>query len=441
MSYQPPSKNPHFRASGPKRILSLDGGGLRGIVSLVYLKRIETILRERHEGSAEFRLSQYFDLIAGTSTGAIIAAGLAIGLSVDELIEQYESLAHSVFQSRWWRKGIWRERYNERALISELQAVFGDRTLGDESLETGLLIVTKRMDTGSPWPLGNNPAGAYFAGGPDADFLPNAEYPLWRVVRASTAAPVFFAPEEITIAQKRGHPSVQGLFVDGGVSPHNNPALQAFMYATLEGFKLGWPKGKDRLLIVSLGTGSGDPSQRSSILAASDAIKALKSLMDDCGDLVETIMQWLSHSSTARPIDREIGDLANDLLTGRPAFTYQRYQLDLKPEAIEAIMPKLVPKEIKNLTAMDRPENLPTLKLLAEITSDAIAPEHFPNTFDLPRNSGQSADSALKPYRRRDNTPVTAIPMALVATPDNQPGDALFTYHKWDDTQTAKSGD
>jgi len=104
-------------------------------------------------------------------------------------------------------------------------------------------------------------------------------------------------------------------------------------------------------------------------------------------------------------------------------------------------MPKLVPKEIKNLTAMDRPENLPTLKLLAEITSDAIAPEHFPNTFDLPRNSGQSADSALKPYRRRDNTPVTAIPMALVATPDNQPGDALFTYHKWDDTQTAKSGD
>ena len=47
----------------------------------------------------------------------------------------------------------------------------------------------------------------------------------------------------------------------------------------------------------------------------------------------------------------------------------------------------------------------------------------------------------LKPYRRRDNTPVTAIPLNLVAKPDNQPGDPLFSYHKWDDTQTAKTGD
>ena len=349
-----------LHAPGPKRVLSLDGGGLRGIVSLVYLKRIETILRERQGGDAEFRLSHYFDLIAGTSTGAIIAAGLATGLSVDELIERYEALGKNVFRSRWWRRGIWRERYDEHALVAELQAVFGDRTLGDDSLQTGLLIVTKRMDTGSCWPLGNNPAGAYFRGGPDADFLPNADYPLWRVVRASTAAPVFFAPEEITIAQKQGHPSVQGLFVDGGVSPHNNPALQAFMYATLDGFKLRWPTGKDRLLIVSLGTGSADPSQQSSILAASDAIKALKSLMDDCSDLVETIMQWLSDSPTAKKIDGEIGDLAGDLLTKQPAFTYQRYQLDLKAKALKELMPELNPRALKTLTAMDRPETCPS---------------------------------------------------------------------------------
>jgi len=441
MPYRELSKDEHLQARGPKRILSLDGGGLRGIVSLVYLKRIETLLRSRHGNDPDFRLSHYFDLIAGTSTGAIIAAGLAIGLSVDELIERYESMGNKVFRSRWWRKGIWRERYDERALIEELKSVFGERTLGDDSLQTGLLIVTKRMDTGSPWPLGNNPAGAYFRGGPDADFLANADYPLWRVVRASTAAPVFFAPEEITIARQPGHPPVEGLFVDGGVSPHNNPALQAFMYATLDGFRLRWPTGEDRMLIVSLGTGSADPSRQSSILAASDGIKALTSLMDDCGDLVETVMQWLSHSPTARTIDGEIGDLAGDLLTEHPAFTYQRYQLDLRPTTLKALMPELSPKAIKSLTAMDRPANLPILKQLAERTADAIAPDHFPKAFDPRRKTSQPDDTDLKPYRRRANNPVTAIPLNLIANPDNQPGDPLFTYHKWDDTQTAKTGD
>ena len=73
-----------FRAPGPKRILALDGGGLRGIVSLAFLKRIEALLKERHGDDPDFRLCHYFDLIAGTSTGAIIAAGLAVGMSVDD---------------------------------------------------------------------------------------------------------------------------------------------------------------------------------------------------------------------------------------------------------------------------------------------------------------------------------------------------------------------
>jgi patatin-like phospholipase/acyl hydrolase len=63
------------------------------------------------------------------------------------------------------------------------------------------------------------------------------------VVRASTAAPAFFDPEPITIASPQGADPVLGNFVDGGVSPFNNPALQAFMYATLDGYRLGWPVG------------------------------------------------------------------------------------------------------------------------------------------------------------------------------------------------------
>jgi patatin-like phospholipase/acyl hydrolase len=74
-----PSLQEHFNAEVPKRILSLDGGGVRGILSLGLLLQIETLLRARHGNDPQFRLCHYFDLIAGTSTGSIIAALLAKG--------------------------------------------------------------------------------------------------------------------------------------------------------------------------------------------------------------------------------------------------------------------------------------------------------------------------------------------------------------------------
>ena len=78
--YRIKTRDEHWVADGtPKRILTLDGGGVRGILTLGYLERIEEILRERHNDSEDFRLCHYFDLIAGTSTGAIIAACLAKG--------------------------------------------------------------------------------------------------------------------------------------------------------------------------------------------------------------------------------------------------------------------------------------------------------------------------------------------------------------------------
>jgi uncharacterized protein len=62
-------------APGPKRVLALDGGGIRGILSLGFLARMEALLRGRH-GRPGLVLADYFDLIGGTSTGSIIAAGL-----------------------------------------------------------------------------------------------------------------------------------------------------------------------------------------------------------------------------------------------------------------------------------------------------------------------------------------------------------------------------
>jgi predicted acylesterase/phospholipase RssA len=384
MAYRTLTRDEHFQRPGPKRILALDGGGLRGILSLGFLARIEELLRRRH-GAPGLRLSHFFDLIAGTSTGAIIAAALAKGLAVEEVIRLYLSLGHDVFRRSWFREGVVRARYDEARLAEQLRRLLGEETtLGSDSLETGLLIVTKRLDTGSPWPLGNNPRGKYFQAPPGADWISNRDYPLWKVVRASTAAPSYFDPEEIVVSERPGRKSVVGSFVDGGVSPFNNPALQAFMYATLDGFRVKWRTGAENLLIVSIGTGASDPSRTPAKLAAEGAIKALLALMDDCAALTETMMQWMSTSARARVIDDEIGDLGQDLIGPSPLFSYLRYTLALTRESIEPIRSGLSDGEIEALSAMDDPGNLETLRGLGLLAAaQQVQDADFAPRFDL----------------------------------------------------------
>ena len=78
-----------YETKRPRKLLALDGGGIRGIITLEILSEIENKLKEKSGRGADFRLSDYFDYIAGTSTGAIIAAGLSIGKSVNELLDFY----------------------------------------------------------------------------------------------------------------------------------------------------------------------------------------------------------------------------------------------------------------------------------------------------------------------------------------------------------------
>src|SRR3982750_4459125 len=89
----------------PKRVLALDGGGLRGVLTLEYLDLIEQILRRRSRND-DLRLCEYFDLIGGTSTGSIIAAALACGMTVAELKKLYGDLGKAVFQRSIFRRGL-----------------------------------------------------------------------------------------------------------------------------------------------------------------------------------------------------------------------------------------------------------------------------------------------------------------------------------------------
>lgn len=288
-------------------------------------------------------------------------------------------------RAQLWRQGFLRPRYNHKKLSEHLKETFGERTLlGDSSLLTGLLVMTKRIDTGSPWPLVNNPNGIYFQAGDHDSWISNMNFPLWKVLRASTAAPSFFDPETLTISEQRGRNPVRGKFVNGGVSPSNNPTLQAFMYATLGGFKVGWNTGVKELLVVSVGTGRSDPSKAPAWIAAQDLIQSLLSLMDDAGALVETFAQWLSTGETHRVIDREIGTMVDDFIGGEPRFIYVRYDLPLIRKVVDALKPGLSDDRLEELTAMDQPANMGLLKELAELHAvGKVDGRHFPAVFDL----------------------------------------------------------
>ncbi len=382
--YRIRTRDEHWAADGtPKRILALDGGGTRGILTLGYLQRIEEILRARHGGAPNFRLSHYFDLIAGTSTGAIIAACLVKGMLVEDIRTLYSDLAESVFRPSFFRKGLFRASYSAKQLKLILKKEFKNNTMGSHSLETGLLVVAKRLDTGSTWPMSNNPGNRFFKAGPDDSFFSNEDYPLRTVVRASTAAPTYFAPEYIEIADEGERP--HGMFVDGGASPHNNPALLALQLATIKGFGAGWSLDPDKLLLVSVGTGSAHPGVSKSWFAASHGLKSLTSLMNDCAESVETILQWLSDSPTARNIDAALNDLKPDLLAERPLIQYLRYNVHLESTWLKENLDEDRPaEEVKDLKEMDRPENMEVLwELGVKAAERQIQNQHFPARFDL----------------------------------------------------------
>jgi uncharacterized protein len=367
----------------PKRILALDGGGLRGVLTLGILREIESRLREQHSNDPSFRLSDHFDLIAGTSTGAIIAAALSLGMSVDEVHQHYMNLGRAVFKRSLLRKGLARAKYDAAKVKQALIGVLGERRLDSPDFRTGLLVVTKRLDTGSAWLLTNNPEARYFRKGRRPDTIPNAQYPLWQVVRASTAAPHFFDPESISIGRaKDGLKAVKGDFIDGGVSPSNNPALVTLMVATMDGYRFGWRTGEDNLAIVSVGTGKADPAVGHANLLESrpavHAVLSLRALMDDCADLVETVMQWLSQSATARPIDRETGT-ARPVLGGQPMFRYLRYNVLLEPDwCAENIGEAFSTKALEALEAMDQPDKIPELDRIGRLAgSKLVRAEHF----------------------------------------------------------------
>ncbi len=361
-----------LQAPGPKRMLALDGGGIRGAITLGYLVELERLLQERYDDS-NFRLCDYFDLIGGTSTGAIIASGLAIGMSTVEIRDLYQVLGGRIFGQK---KGIFQRlsaKFKIDALETELEKIFGDITLDSDQIRTGLCIITKRADTGSTWPLINHPEAKYFKY--------NKDILLRQAIRASTAAPTYFEPEALEIGNGQ-----MGAFVDGGVSMYNDPSMMLFFMATLKGFPFHWSTGGDQLLLTSIGTGTW-PKQ-STVDEVTDnklwdwAGDVINLLMNDAKDMGHLMLQYLSQSPTAKQMDREVGDLSGDLLGGKAALHYLRYDAELTTNVLTTLGYGHVAPE--TLFEMSAAENR---GVLAEIGAAAaqveIKADHFPSTFDI----------------------------------------------------------
>lgn len=372
----------------PKRILALDGGGIRGVLTLEYLDSIESLLRERFKAGSEFRLCDYFDLIGGTSTGSIIAAGLACGMSVAELKDLYNKLGSSIFKGDLFRQGVVRAKYDAAPVRAALETALGGRTLlGGPELRTGLMVMTKRLDTGSPWPLHNNPQARYFnpVGG---TAIANKDFSLSAVVRASTAAPHYFDPESIEVARNQGQ-TVAGAFVDGGVSPFNDPALQLLMLATLEGYRFCWATGADALLLISVGTGTyrdGLPTEKiMGMPAAEQAVRALGSLMNDCAATNHQLLQWLTRCLTPWSINREVGDMVGDSAAGPRLATYARYNAILSKDWLHANLAiDMSDDDIEKVRQMDNAQGISGLQRIGHAGAvSQIKATHFPGIFDL----------------------------------------------------------
>lgn len=382
----------HFSSnSSPKRILALDGGGIRGALSLGYLQRIEDILRKQHGNDKNFRLSDYFDLIGGTSTGSIIASCLAIGMKVQDIKNMYMELGDKIFgkKNKWWKifeiDDLLKATYKAKPLEDELQKLFGDIKLESDKIKTGLCIIAKRADTNSVWPLINHPGGKYFN---SADGL-NKDILLWKAVRASAAAPTYFLPQIIDV----GGGLHEAAFVDGGVSMANNPALQLLMVATLQGFPFKWKCGANNLLIVSVGTGMSRWKQIPANVKKNNLLNWAKQLpdmfMQDASWHNQIIMQWLSNSPTAWPIDGEIGKLENDCISGSKKdgglMSYLRYNLWLDAETLKPLMKKdYTQSEIDGLTEMSNAASRFELyDIGVKAASAEVKENHFADTFKL----------------------------------------------------------
>lgn len=221
-----------------RRILSIDGGGIRGVIPARVLVEIE----ERTQKP----VSELFDLIAGTSTGGLLALGLtkpapsggnAPEFSAAQMLQLYDQEGASIFRRNLWHRfvaleNLLEEKYPADGIESVLAEYFGDVRLSDALTE--VLVTSYDIERRTP----------FFFRRSRARERAGWDWPMRQAARATSAAPTYFEPAKLEAPDSSDYYAL----VDGGVFA-NNPAMCAYAEA-----RTLWPD-EDDFLVVSLGTG------------------------------------------------------------------------------------------------------------------------------------------------------------------------------------------
>lgn len=284
------------------KILSLDGGGIRGVVSVQMLQEVERKIRKTYN----LELHEYFDMIAGTSTGSIIAAGVAKGLKTEQLLQLYQDNAEQIFPhpktifGKAWHtiKNIFFPKYTHDGLdkaLSRLDAL-GDTKIG-EITKPLLLILAYDMR------YRNTTFFTNFH--PDLGSRWYDDLPLKDICISSASAPTFFPPRELKASDENKFGKWSFPHIDGGVCA-NNPSLAAISQALkISRYpKLSLEEKKkynldnltlENISVLSIGTGrSGNPYEYKQIkkwTTFSWVARLVDVFMEPTGEINATICQ------------------------------------------------------------------------------------------------------------------------------------------------------
>lgn len=223
-----------------KRILSIDGGGVRGVIPAVLLAKLESITGKPTRES--------FDFVAGTSTGAILAAGVAAGVPAKVMVDMYLNRAKEIFKGWRWSNttqrvstGSMYSTQKLRDVVAESLGVAADWHINDCPID--LLITSKATPSGHPW---------YFVKDNPSNSKCTGSLKLVDCATASAAAPTYFKPWRVDTDAEPARCGPIGWLVDGGVGVTNNPVYQA----CVEAFEYsGGRYSPGSTTVVSLGTG------------------------------------------------------------------------------------------------------------------------------------------------------------------------------------------
>ncbi len=356
------------QAVTPRRILSIDGGGIRCMIALEILNALEAQIIEK-TGDPNRRLCDQFDLIAGTSAGAILAAAIAMGSSMAEVRDFVIDNAKLMFKpSRWYNRH--RSLYDKSELEQHMRDWYGaDTTLGSDRLKTLLLMIMRNWSTDSPWLVSNNPFAIFNQ--PELDDC-NLNLPLWQLTRASAAAPGYYVPETIRFGQKEQYEFV---FVDGALTGFINPAFKAFQYVTNGAYGLNWPTGEQSLTLVSVG--AGDVRHRKPGKSARD-INLFKSVLGIPNAMIyattreqDLLCRTFGRCLTGESIDLEVDDMKQ---TGFPLeprmFRYHRINPVISDDGLKAVgCSHIRPREI---AAIDKVQNIGKMAEVGQAMSGVV---------------------------------------------------------------------